>query len=120
MKKTFLLSIFGVATATFLFCSPALAAGDFKAMANTLTPNITAFGPLIQIVFAIAGLVLCGMGLFQFLQSSRQPGMPKGPAFACMGIGLLLLCLTAFISMGSQSTFGSDAAGDALGKLGIK
>lgn len=118
MKKARFTAL-GVTAALILFSTPALAAGDFKGMVSTFTPNLAAFGPLIQIAFALAGLVLCGAGLFQFLQASRQPGMPKGPAFACFGIGILLLCLTAFISMGSQSTFGSDAAGDALGKLGI-
>lgn len=96
------------------------AASSLGQMATNTTADLQKIGPLIEIVGYIAGAVLIIAGLLELLRAAKQPGQPKGGAFAAIIIGVVLLGFGYFAGSLSQTAFGSDAAQTGLNKLGIR
>lgn len=107
----------------FIICSVFVtdaAAASLGDMAQNTTTDVLKFGPLAQACAAVGGIFLIIAGLFELQKTSRQPGQPKGPAFAGIVIGIILLGVAVFAMSASQSFFGTDAASSGLNKLGIR
>jgi hypothetical protein len=110
--------VIGAAVASLSYSVNAHAAGDIAGMLSTGTTQIKAGAAFVLIVFALIGLYLTGMGVYEFSNSKNNPQFSAGVSFGKVLIGVILMGLVAFVGIMAASSIGGGTP-SGLGALGV-
>ncbi|MEY2341483.1 DUF6750 family protein [Acidithiobacillus sp. IBUN Pt1247-S3] len=110
-KKSFCgkvaLSGWGAGIVAMLAPALAQATVSFSQIANNGQSTVQSFSSLAVYFFIFIGIVMVGGGIVMWILAHKRQ-QPTWPGIAMIIGGVLLVSLTAFISSGSDTVFGSD------------
>jgi membrane protein insertase Oxa1/YidC/SpoIIIJ len=101
----------------FVLATPySVLAGNFGDMAGTVGGQSNAIAGMAKSIAMLIGFVLVIAAIVMFA-TMKKTQTPAGIPTAMLIAGILLVSITAFVGVGSESLFGANSSG--LGEIGI-